>query len=142
MYFTQVCTCAHVVLPNCSFVFYYYLIVSEKLAEAMRKFSTLKSELDLLSNTAIKMKDYGKKFESNKLNLPQRKVQELKLAFSEFYLSLILLQNYQNLNYTGFKKILKKHDKVCMFRHLLFTVHLLTYMNYYRYYIFRCIILS
>lgn len=80
----------------------------------MRKFSTLKSELDLLSSTAIKLKDYGKKSDSNKLNLPQRKVQDLKLAFSEFYLSLILLQNYQNLNYTGFKKILKKHDKVRM----------------------------
>lgn len=44
--------------------------------------------------------------------LPHRKAQELKLAFSEFYLSLILLQNYQNLNHTGFRKILKKHDKV------------------------------
>jgi len=41
-----------------------------------------------------------------------RKVQELKLAFSEFYLSLVLLQNYQNLNFTGFRKILKKHDKL------------------------------
>lgn len=91
------------------------MVFLEKLAEAMRKFSTLKNELDLLSSTAIKMKDYGKKSDSNKLNLPQRKVQELKLAFSEFYLSLILLQNYQNLNYTGFKKILKKHDKVCIF---------------------------
>ena len=36
----------------------------------------------------------------------------MKLAFSEFYLSLILLQNYQNLNFTGFRKILKKHDKL------------------------------
>lgn len=80
----------------------------------MRKFSTLKSDLDLLSSTSTKMKDYGKKqSDPNRLNFPQRKVQELKLAFSEFYLSLILLQNYQNLNYTGFKKILKKHDKVC-----------------------------
>lgn len=34
------------------------------------------------------------------------------MAFSEFYLSLILLQNYQNLNFTGFRKILKKHDKL------------------------------
>lgn len=40
---------------------------------------------------------------------------ELRLAFSEFYLSLILLQNYQNLNFTGFRKILKKHDKVRSF---------------------------
>lgn len=39
-------------------------------------------------------------------------MQELKLAFSEFYLGLILLQNYQTLNFTGFRKILKKHDKL------------------------------
>jgi xenotropic and polytropic retrovirus receptor 1 len=39
-------------------------------------------------------------------------LQEFKLAFSEFYLSLILLQNYQSLNHTGFRKILKKHDKL------------------------------
>ena len=45
-----------------------------------------------------------------------RKEHELKLAFSEFYLSLILLQNYQTLNHTGFRKILKKHDKVTIFR--------------------------
>jgi hypothetical protein len=47
-----------------------------------------------------------------KKNNSIRKIQELKLAFSEFYLSLILLQNYQNLNFTGFRKILKKHDKL------------------------------
>ncbi|CAH8438703.1 unnamed protein product [Schistosoma turkestanicum] len=41
-----------------------------------------------------------------------RKLHDLKLAFSEFYLNLILLQNYQSLNFTGFRKILKKHDKL------------------------------
>ena len=41
-----------------------------------------------------------------------RKCNDLKLAFSEFYLMLVLLQNYQTLNYTGFRKILKKHDKL------------------------------
>ncbi|KAF8567791.1 hypothetical protein P879_01421 [Paragonimus westermani] len=41
-----------------------------------------------------------------------RKLHDLKLAFSEFYLSLVLLQNYQVLNFTGFRKILKKHDKL------------------------------
>ena len=40
--------------------------------------------------------------------------QQLKLAFSEFYLSLVLVQNYQQLNATGFRKILKKHDKLTM----------------------------
>lgn len=42
----------------------------------------------------------------------QKKVNDLKLAFSEFYLSLVLLQNYQTLNFTGFRKIMKKHDKL------------------------------
>ncbi|XP_041985255.1 xenotropic and polytropic retrovirus receptor 1-like isoform X3 [Aricia agestis] len=75
---------------------------SEKLAEATRKYATLQSELK--SHFDNKPKGAGR--------APRRKVQELKLAFSEFYLSLILLQNYQNLNYTGFRKILKKHDKL------------------------------
>ena len=46
------------------------------------------------------------------IKVHRRKLMDLKLAFSEFYLSLILLQNYQNLNFTGFRKILKKHDKL------------------------------
>jgi xenotropic and polytropic retrovirus receptor 1 len=87
---------------------------SEKLAEATRKFATLNTEL----KTALELTQ-GKLSKSSskvrlikKAGLPYRKAQELKLAFSEFYLSLILLQNYQNLNHTGFRKILKKHDKV------------------------------
>ncbi|XP_072934317.1 solute carrier family 53 member 1 isoform X1 [Epargyreus clarus] len=79
---------------------------SEKLAEATRKFATLQSELKSNYDT-MKPRSGG-----DKKAVPRRKVQELKLAFSEFYLSLILLQNYQNLNYTGFRKILKKHDKL------------------------------
>ncbi|XP_030762781.1 xenotropic and polytropic retrovirus receptor 1 [Sitophilus oryzae] len=79
---------------------------AEKLAEATRKFATLKSELkDSLDNLKMGIKRDKKK-------IPVRKLQDLKLAFSEFYLSLILLQNYQTLNNTGFRKILKKHDKL------------------------------
>lgn len=36
---------------------------------------------------------------------------QLKTAYSEFYLSLVLIQNYQTLNETGFRKICKKYDK-------------------------------
>lgn len=36
----------------------------------------------------------------------------LKFAFSELYLSLVLLQNFQQLNAVGFRKILKKRDKL------------------------------
>lgn len=45
-------------------------------------------------------------------SIDRKKLNDLKLAFSEFYLSLVLLQNYQRLNFTGFRKILKKHDKL------------------------------
>eukprot|EP01113_Clastostelium_recurvatum_P031054 TRINITY_DN3838_c0_g1_i2.p1 TRINITY_DN3838_c0_g1~~TRINITY_DN3838_c0_g1_i2.p1 ORF type:complete len:737 (-),score=154.45 TRINITY_DN3838_c0_g1_i2:17-2227(-) len=38
-------------------------------------------------------------------------MQTLEKAFLEFYRLLILLRNYQVLNYTGFNKILKKADK-------------------------------
>ncbi|CAF1072848.1 unnamed protein product [Rotaria sp. Silwood1] len=41
-----------------------------------------------------------------------KNLNNLKAAFSEFYLMLVLLQNYQVLNFTGFRKILKKHDKI------------------------------
>lgn len=84
---------------------------SEKLAEATRKFATLKSELASSLKANQKRKN-ATLLSPNRLDIPARKINELKLAFSEFYLSLILLQNYQNLNYTGFRKILKKHDKL------------------------------
>lgn len=87
---------------------------SEKLAEATRKFATLNSELktsisENQQKQKSKHKDVGKLY-----NISSRKIQEFKTAFSEFYLSLILLQNYQSLNHTGFRKILKKHDKVSL----------------------------
>ncbi|CAH1389364.1 unnamed protein product [Nezara viridula] len=84
---------------------------SEKLAEATRKFANLRNELSTSKeNSGVKGKRSG--ISQKPRNLTARKVQELKLAFSEFYLSLVLLQNYQNLNFTGFRKILKKHDKL------------------------------
>lgn len=81
---------------------------SEKMAESTRKHAALSTEL----KEAMEMSQKSTKKSAHKGMIPQRKVQELRLAFSEFYLSLILLQNYQNLNYTGFRKILKKHDKL------------------------------
>ncbi|XP_058128287.1 solute carrier family 53 member 1 isoform X1 [Anopheles ziemanni] len=83
---------------------------SEKLAEATRKYAALITQLRTTLESQQKSKSKGHSHKP--INLPYRKAQELKLAFSEFYLSLILLQNYQNLNHTGFRKILKKHDKI------------------------------
>ncbi|GFS97135.1 xenotropic and polytropic retrovirus receptor 1 homolog [Trichonephila clavipes] len=93
---------------------------SEKIAEATRKSGNLKSELHNAIQSAGRdragsVKRFAVKKALNrqvKRNVQYRKIHELRLAFSEFYLSLILLQNYQNLNFTGFRKILKKHDKL------------------------------
>lgn len=86
---------------------------AEKLAEATRKFATLNSELKTsLSESRHRHKAKYKDDQTKRVQIPTRKIQEFKTAFSEFYLSLILLQNYQSLNHTGFRKILKKHDKL------------------------------
>ena len=50
---------------------------------------------------------------SQKLNRKlYRKREALKEIISEYYLSITLLQNFQQLNHTGFRKILKKFDKL------------------------------
>ena len=41
----------------------------------------------------------------------RKNAKELKMAISEFYLSLIIIQDYQKFNMLGFKKINKKFDK-------------------------------
>jgi SPX domain protein involved in polyphosphate accumulation len=89
--------------------------ISEKMAEATRKFAALQNELRISLDDKTNGISPLRQKTVEGTNIPTRKIQELKLAFSEFYLSLILLQNYQNLNFTGFRKILKKHDKVSVF---------------------------
>ena len=66
-----------------------------------------------------------------------RKLNDLKFAFSEFYLMLIFLKDYQTLNYTGFWKILKKHDRLFQttrgnewrYRNLFFSFILRIYLG-------------
>ena len=96
---------------------------AEKLAEAIRKISDLKNELNNVlpgsSNDehfhmqVLKANSNGNRSKKTKQSHKvAKKISDLKLAFSEFYLNLVLLQNYQTLNFTGFRKILKKHDKL------------------------------
>ncbi|XP_035270519.1 xenotropic and polytropic retrovirus receptor 1a [Anguilla anguilla] len=92
---------------------------SEKLAEAQRRFATLQNELQssLDAQRESSAPDLRRRHKtvfhlSHEERVKSRNIKDLQLAFSEFYLSLILLQNYQNLNFTGFRKILKKHDKI------------------------------
>uniref|UniRef100_A0A3Q2SVG4 Xenotropic and polytropic retrovirus receptor 1 n=1 Tax=Fundulus heteroclitus TaxID=8078 RepID=A0A3Q2SVG4_FUNHE len=92
---------------------------SEKLAEAQRRFATLQNELQSSldaqreNSAPPSLRKRKTMFHlSQEERCKHHNIKDLKLAFSEFYLSLILLQNYQNLNFTGFRKILKKHDKI------------------------------
>lgn len=105
------------------------LFYSQKIAEAQGKYNELGSEL-LMFKEAIDVrqtptarrksirlntvsdKPVAKTMPSKFQKEQSKTAQQLKLAYSEFYLSLVLLQNYQQLNSTGFRKILKKHDKL------------------------------
>ncbi|XP_019861238.1 PREDICTED: xenotropic and polytropic retrovirus receptor 1 homolog [Amphimedon queenslandica] len=50
--------------------------------------------------------------QAHRIKNSNRKRNSLIKAFCEFYYHLSLLQNFQKLNHTGFRKILKKHDKL------------------------------
>uniref|UniRef100_A0A915BJA1 Xenotropic and polytropic retrovirus receptor 1 n=1 Tax=Parascaris univalens TaxID=6257 RepID=A0A915BJA1_PARUN len=103
------------------------LFFSQKIAEAQGKYHELNSELvafkEFMDNTEgqkainfsanLRNRLARRRTSSKHMNRERAKTaQQLKLAFSEFYLSLVLVQNYQQLNATGFRKILKKHDKL------------------------------
>jgi len=104
---------------------------AEKLAEATRKFQELGAEVGISNKSDDNLhldidRGYASQtgnadsraalVQKSKLNNKKlkgaRKLKELKFAVSEFYLSLVLIQNFQELNFTGFRKILKKHDKL------------------------------
>ncbi|XP_030568571.1 xenotropic and polytropic retrovirus receptor 1 isoform X2 [Drosophila novamexicana] len=94
----------------------------EKLAEARRKHGTLKLQLlatarapghtassySLNSQRPSAVSVRANSSSSNRKLMTQR---QLRNAYSEFYLTLVLLQNFQSLNETGFRKICKKYDK-------------------------------
>ncbi|KAL0186995.1 hypothetical protein M9458_018665, partial [Cirrhinus mrigala] len=65
-----------------------------KLAEAQRRFATLQNELQT-NVPGLRSRRKTVFPLSNKERNKHRNIKDLQLAFSEFYLSLILLQNYQ-----------------------------------------------
>lgn len=77
--------------------------LTEKLAEAQRRFTTLRTELQSTldaqkeaSGASTLPRRRKPVFHlSHEERVQHRNIKDLKLAFSELYLSLILLQNYQ-----------------------------------------------
>lgn len=75
----------------------------EKLAEAQRRFATLQNELQSSLDAQRESWANGRGLRrrrtvfalSQQERCKHRNIKDLQLAFSEFYLSLILLQNYQ-----------------------------------------------
>merc|ERR1712131_167715 len=116
------------------------LFFGEKLNEAARRFTQLKNDVEFYQKAEERAKSKAKTSKTNVSNNQNgvrrrisanssvspkkilrigktdknniKTVKELKLACTEFYLNLVLIQNYQELNFTGFRKILKKHDKL------------------------------
>lgn len=84
---------------------------AEKKAESLRHFYELSNGIRRLSRDhADQPKSLGQKlFQRNRRAML---INRYKISLSELYLHMVLLQNYQVLNHTGFRKILKKYDKV------------------------------
>ncbi|XP_017486034.1 PREDICTED: xenotropic and polytropic retrovirus receptor 1-like, partial [Rhagoletis zephyria] len=92
-----------------------------KLIEITRKYTNLKDELKLAkeltgssvlarSSFIVKKPFFRPTIDMTKI-LTRSASHDFKAAFSELYLNVILLRNYQILNHTGFRKVLKKYDK-------------------------------
>ncbi|KRJ99207.1 uncharacterized protein Dyak_GE12624, isoform C [Drosophila yakuba] len=86
-------------------------------AEAHRKLATLNYQLDRRRaqqdprGSSISRGSASSRTRQTEDKRKMPSIKKLRLAMSEFYLSLIMLQNYQTLNMTAFRKICKKYDK-------------------------------
>ncbi|XP_039228942.1 xenotropic and polytropic retrovirus receptor 1 homolog isoform X2 [Drosophila yakuba] len=90
---------------------------AHKQAEAHRKLATLNYQLDRRRaqqdprGSSISRGSASSRTRQTEDKRKMPSIKKLRLAMSEFYLSLIMLQNYQTLNMTAFRKICKKYDK-------------------------------
>ncbi|KAH8399877.1 hypothetical protein KR215_003981 [Drosophila sulfurigaster] len=124
----------------------------EKMAEARRKHGTLKLQLLATAHaTGHVSRSHNPRSQNqsrshSQLPSPRASVvsmpstssnrklmtqRQLRSAYTEFYLTLVLLQNFQSLNETGFRKICKKYDKYLKSNHgALWLERHLTYIAF------------
>ena len=78
------------------------LFFAEKIARATRSYMEIESSWASIQNPC----------ETNQKHLIQKTTRDMKFAISEIYLMLKKIEVYRELNFTGFRKLTKKHDKI------------------------------
>lgn len=93
---------------------------NERYSKVVQTFNGLKKDVEFYKNPKEEASEGSggvirrRKFiraEPEKNTIKPKSLKELKANFSDFYLSLVLLDRYQKINFDGFRKILKKFDK-------------------------------
>ncbi|KAJ8379782.1 hypothetical protein SKAU_G00005600 [Synaphobranchus kaupii] len=95
------------------------LFYSEKLTEARRRLCLVRNVAQAVQSVPEvrgggagcgSLWRPGGLLRAYRLSRRRQAEQELRRAIRDVHLSLVLLQNYRELNYTGFSKVMKKHD--------------------------------
>lgn len=121
-------SCCYYYLANIVFI-PFVLFPPEKLAEAQRRFATLQNELQSSLDAQRESWANGRGLRrrrtvfalSQQERCKHRNIKDLQLAFSEFYLSLILLQNYQ-VNSVLIICIFQKQKKYLIHKNIVFLL--------------------
>lgn len=130
-------SCCHYYLANIVFIPFVFF-PPEKLAEAQRRFATLQNELQSSLDAQRESWANGRGLRrrrtvfalSQQERCKHRNIKDLQLAFSEFYLSLILLQNYQVNNSVLIICIFQKEKQIKNLNHknIVFLCSLFTFL--------------
>jgi len=90
---------------------------NERYSKVVQTFNGLKKDVEFYKNPKEESSEGSggvirrRKFirtDAEKVTIKPKSLKELKANFSDFYLSLVLLDRYQKINFDGFRKILKK----------------------------------
>ena len=79
------------------------LFFAEHISRASRSYMEIEASYASFKNSCER---------SNQKNLIKKSVGDMKFAIFETYLMLKKIEVYRELNFTGFRKLTKKHDKI------------------------------
>ncbi|CBY20415.1 unnamed protein product [Oikopleura dioica] len=92
---------------------------NERYSKVVQTFNGLKKDVEFYKNVCLQLDERNYIYLAKRrifrrirrITIKPKSLKELKANFSDFYLSLVLLDRYQKINFDGFRKILKKFDK-------------------------------